>query len=80
MVVADGKRSGQVQTMATDMGEMGFVGGSWHALVIRHKRSNAMMFSKDHLEASESVVPLEQVVYLILTRGMQQAVGCRQLS
>lgn len=52
VVVADGKRSGQVQTMATDMGEMGFVGGRWHALVIRHKRSNALMFNKDQLEAS----------------------------
>lgn len=65
MVVADGRRSGQVQTMATDMGEMGFVSGRWHALVIRHKRSSALMFNKDQLEASGSVVPLEQVVYLV---------------
>lgn len=51
--------------MVTDMGEMGFVGGRWHALVIRHKRSTALMFNKDQLEASGCVVLLEQVVYLI---------------
>lgn len=61
MVVADGKRSGHVQAMVTDMGEVGFVGGRWHALVIRHKRSSALMFNKDHLEASASVVQSEHI-------------------
>lgn len=65
VAVADGLKSGQVQAMATDLGQMGFVGGRWHALVIRHKRSSALMFNKDQLEASGSVFPLEQVVDLV---------------
>lgn len=54
--VADGKGGGHVQPRVVDMGDVGLIHGRWHALVIYHRRSNALLFNKDQLEASGFVV------------------------
>lgn len=50
--VADGKGRGNFQPRVVDIGEVGLVSGRWHALVIWHRRSSALLFNKDKLEAS----------------------------
>lgn len=52
--VTDGRGGGQIPPKVVDLGEVGFLAGKWHALVIWHKRSSALLFNKDHLEASSA--------------------------
>lgn len=56
VTVADCKGSGQIQQKVMDLGEVGLIAGKWHAVVICHKRSSALLFNKDQLEASAVVV------------------------
>lgn len=56
MAVADGKGVERVQPKVVEICEAGLISGGWHALVISHKRSNALRFSKDQLEASGCIV------------------------
>lgn len=52
MTVADGKTGGSSPPKVVDIGDLGLIGGSWHALVIWHKRSSALLFKKDQLEVT----------------------------
>lgn len=56
--VTDGKGGGQVPPKVVDLGQVDFIPGEWHALVIWHKRSSALLFNKDHLEANAQSVAI----------------------
>lgn len=52
VAVADGNGGQRIQPNVVEIGKAGLMGGRWHALFISHRRSNALRFSKDQLEAS----------------------------
>lgn len=56
VAVADGKGGEHVQPKVVEIGEAGLISGGWHALVISHRRSSTLLFSKDQLEASGFIV------------------------
>lgn len=58
VAVADGKRGKRIQPKVVNIGEAKLISGRWHALVLSHRRSSALRFSKDHLEASSFIVAL----------------------
>lgn len=70
VVVADGKGGGHIQTRVVDMGDVGLTSGKWHALIISHKRSSALLFNSDQLEVSGCVVRVDPCMRLIAQREL----------
>lgn len=65
VAVADGGGDGPIRPTVVDIGEAGLISGGWHALVISHRRSSALLFNKDQLEASAFVVSARRVTLAI---------------